>query len=805
MMEETKQSVVPRMRSYAGKSTFMIFLGLLFILPFFFIPSSNVIFGMSKALLVIIGTAIATVSFVVSIIRGGKLTVPKNLFFLSVLLIPVVFLISAIANGSSAISFLGYAIEPGTVIFVFFSALLLFLVSEVFDSKEQIFYGYLAFFASFAVVALFQLIRVLFGPDVLSFGIFTSSITNLVGNWNDLGIFFGISAILSLVSLEMLQMNKVFKALVYVAFIVSLFFLTLVNFVTIWAVLAVFSLIFFVYIISFSRFAPSQEFAGDMQVNGTEPQGVIYSRKVSVNSLVLLIVSVLFLISGSSIGAKISEVFQINNVEVRPAWSTTLAITKSALGDNALVGSGPNQFSKLWVMHKPDGINDTIFWNTDFSYGIGIIPTFFATTGILGILAWVFFFVMFVWVGLRAIFYSLSDLFSRFLITSSFMIALFLWIMAVLYVPSPVIFALTFFFTGLFAASLRREGLLKTKVLSLVDHPKLSFVAVLLLVALIIGNITLAYLATTKAIAATDFQSGVATVQSTQDLDKGEASIVKAIALGGYDTYYRGLSQVNLLRVNALLAKPGATPESIREPFQQTLGNAIENARQATVVDPNNYQNWLALAQVYASLVPAPFAIPGAYENAKSSYESAQKVSPRDPSIPLLLARLEVSHSDLPKAREFANQAIAMKPNFAEAHFLVAQIEATEGNVSQAIPSLETTLLLAPNNPGLFFQLGLLKYDQKDFNGSIDSFTKAITLVPDYANAKYFLGLAYQKVGRVPEAIIQFQDIQKANPDNLEIQNILSNLEAGKDPFANVPPPNNRPEKADKLPLDQTN
>lgn len=804
-MDETKQILVPKISAFAGKSTFVILTALLFILPFFFVPSSNVIFGMGKALLVIVATVVATISYVVSIIRGGRIVAPKNLFFLSVLLLPIAFLASAVASGSSAISFLGYAIEPGTVIFVYFSALLLFLVSEVFDSKEQIFYGYLAFFGSFAVVALFQLIRILFGADVLSFGIFTSSITNLIGNWNDMGIFFGVSTILSLVSLEMLHMNKLFKALVYVVFVLSLFFLTIVNFVTIWAVLAVFSMIFFVYVISFSRFAPSQEFAADMQVDGTEQQGKIYTRKVSVNSLVLLIVSVLFLISGASIGAKLSEVFQINNVEVRPAWNTTLAITKSALSDNALLGVGPNQFTKLWVMHKPAGINDTIFWNTDFSYGIGIIPTFFATTGAFGILAWIFFFVMFVWAGLRAIFYSLSDLFSRFLITSSFMISLFLWIMAVLYVPSPVIFALTFFFTGLFAASLRREGLLKTKTLSLVDHPKLSFVAVLLLVALIIGNITLGYLATTKAIAATDFQAGVSAVQVSQDLDKGEASIVKAIALGGYDTYYRGLSQVNLLRVNALLAKPGATPESIREPFQQTLGNAIENARQATVVDPNNYQNWLALAQVYASLVPAPFAIPGAYENAKSSYESAQKVSPQDPSIPLLIARLEVSHNDLAKAREYANQAVSMKQNFAEAHFLLAQIEATEGNVGKAIPSLETALLLAPNNPGLFFQLGLLKYDQKDFAGAIDSFAKAVTLVPDYANAKYFLGLAYEKVGRVPEAIVQFQDIQKANPDNQDIKNILTNLEAGKDPFANVPPPNNRPEKAPKLPLDQNN
>src|SRR3989338_8177488 len=66
---------------------------------------------------------------------------------------------------------------------------------------------------------------------------------------------------------------------------------------------------------------------------------------------------------------------------------------KNTLGGKKLiVGSGPNQFVGEWLMSKPSAVNQTIFWNTDFNYGVGLIPTFIVTTGLLGIIAWLIFF-----------------------------------------------------------------------------------------------------------------------------------------------------------------------------------------------------------------------------------------------------------------------------------------------------------------------------------------------------------------------------------------------------------------------------
>jgi tetratricopeptide (TPR) repeat protein len=412
---------------------------------------------------------------------------------------------------------------------------------------------------------------------------------------------------------------------------------------------------------------------------------------------------------------------------------------------------------------------------------------------------------MFIWLGVKTIFYSLSDLFSRYVVTTTFLISLFLWAMSIFYVPSVVIVALTFFFTGLFAASLEREGMLKTKTFSLSDHPKLSFVSVLLLMFILIGSVTLGYMVFQRSASLVYFQKSLNSYQKDQNVDTAGALMAKAVNLGGYDVYYRVMSQIDLARVNQLLAKPGITPESIRDPFQKEVGTAIANAKKSTEISPENYQNWISLAQVYAALVPQPFAIPGAYENALTTFNKAVEVAPMNPTTQLLLARLEVAHNDVKKAREYAAKAVELKSNYAEAHFLLAQIEATEGNVAKAISSLETTLLLSPENPGLFFQLGLLKYNQKDFEGAVQAFAQAVVKVPDYANARYFLGLSLYNIDRVQEALAQFEEVAKTNPDNQELMTIITNLKSGKAPLATIPPPGNKPETRDKLPLEQRN
>lgn len=800
MMEEHTPQITGQ--SLIEKIAYVVLGIVAFLIPFFFIPNNLFQPNVAKVLLFSLGTVATFVVFIIALIRNGRIAIPKNLFFLSIALLPLVFIVSAIANGGNATQYIGNNFDTGSAGIILLLAVMTYLVSELYQKKERTLYAYVAFFVSFAVVSVYELIRLFMAPGTLSFGgLFPTQVANMIGNWNDLGVFFGASTVLSLITLEMLALKRIFKVVMYIVFALSILLLAVVNFASVWVVLAIFSLVVFVYVVSFDKFSASAEFAEGNQISESSSR----KRKISYTAIVLFVVSLVFVIWGTTLNNKISGALNISNVEVRPSLSSTYVVIQGILQSKPLLGSGPNTFITDWYLFRPREVNSTIFWGTDFPYGFGLIPTFFVMTGVLGILSWLFFFGLLVWKGLRAIFQSVSDLSSRYLITSSFMLSLFFWIMAVIYVPSIANIFLAFFFTGLFSASLYRENMLSRREVSLVNYPKLSFVSVLVLIVLMIGSITLGYVFVQRTASFVYFQKSVLGFQKDNNVENARAYMNRAAAAGGYDIYYRGLSELSLVQLDAILARPGATADSIRGEFQQVLADSIENAKKATQVNPSNYQNWVGLARVYAALVPAPFSVPGAYENAKQAYEEALKTNPHSPILPLLLARLEVSHNDLKAARVYVNTAIAEKPNYAEAHLLLSQIEVTEGNLTRAIPSLETALLLSPNNPGLYFQLGLLKYNERDFNGAGVAFENAVKIVPDYANAKYFLGITASKVGNTAYAIQQFEDLAKSNPNNPEVTNVLANLKAGKDPFAGAKPPVNQPEKRKTLPLEQTN
>ena len=610
--------------------------------------------------------------------------------------------------------------------------------------------------------------------------------------------------------MELIALSRLFRIFAYISLAVSLFFLVLVDFSTLWFVLGLFSLIFLVYLISFKR----DETHFEPRVNDEEValESIQKSRRVPTPSLVVLLVSVVFILAGNNgddskptLGGQISAAFNISQIEARPSWQATFDVAKKTLVKDPLFGSGPNRFVNEWLLYKPSGVNSTPFWNTDFNYGIGLIPTFLTTTGILGMLAWVLFFLFFLSAGFKAILSTtVSDAFSQYLITSSFLTALFLWIFSVFYIPSATILAFTFLFTGLFMASLAQEKLISMKTISFIDDPRAGFVSVLVLILLLVGTVTGGYLVVQKYIASVYFQRGAIALNREGSVDRAEMLIGKAVGFSQSDVYYRALTEIGLIRMSNLFSQnaDSTSEEAIRSQFQTLLGGALLNARLAVGVNPSDYQNFLGLGRVYEAVVP--LKIDGAYENAKGAYEQALSLNPHAPSIYLTMARLETSKGDNAKARENISKALGEKNNYTEAIFLLSQIQVNEGKIKDAISSVEAASVISPNDSTVFFQLGLLQYNEKDWKNAAGAFERAVTLNLSYANAKYFLGLSYEKLGRDEEAIKQFQDLKASNPDNAEVDLILKNLQVGRAPFVNAAPPlDDQPQKRSTLPVSE--
>ena len=181
-------------------------------------------------------------------------------------------------------------------------------------------------------------------------------------------------------------------------------FLVLINYLAVWLMLAFCSLALIVFLIRRSGWV----------------------EMISLPALILTI-SIVFVIfsaqtSWLSKGVNyVQQSLRVNIFEVRPNWSSTWAVTRMAIKADPLTGVGPTLFWRAWDLYKPKGVNDSPYWNTDFNYGIGFIPSMVTTGGLLGLLGWLAFLLATIFVVAKSalVFWQKPDEKNSLLIFSS--------------------------------------------------------------------------------------------------------------------------------------------------------------------------------------------------------------------------------------------------------------------------------------------------------------------------------------------------------------------------------------------------
>lgn len=746
-----------------------VFSGLLFLLPLFFIPITGVSVQFSKFLLVVLAVLVVGGIWVLQRLKDGTFELPVNMLSLASVGVFGVMVISALTSGGVYNSFIGQGFETDTVAFFGFAFLLLFLIPGVFSTKRQMLNAYGVFLGCLVFLGLIHLVRLAF-PTLLSFGVLMYTTDTLIGKWNDLAIFFGLGALLSLITLESLPLNRVMKGIIYAVLVVSVFFLAVINFSLIWFVLGGLSLVLFVYGIVMGR-------------TGHKSTGKI---SLPIAPCIVLIISVIFIFAGGRIGNTLANQLNVSQAEVRPTWQGTIDIAKEVIVQKSVVrplfGVGPNQFEQAWLLNKPGSVNNTVFWNTNFNYGVGIIPSALVTTGLLGFISWVIFLGMLIYMGFRSILSKIADATSQYLIVSSFIGAIYLWLFTIVYVPSLAVLILAFIFTGLFISGLTMAGILHPVKIEYFKNPKIGFVSVFILIVLLIAGIGIGYLFITKLVAASYYQKAIIEINKGEFV-KSENFLRQAIDYSPNDVYYRGLSQAYLVHLNSIIASANATTpsEGLQSQFSALSNGALQAGQAAVNYDTRNYRNYSALGDVWTSLVP--YGVANSYENAVAAYNKVLELNPQSPTVYLQLARVESAHNDVPKAKNYIEQAVKMKYNYTDAYYLLAQIQIAQDDVKSAINSVTAAALSDGNNPGLFYQLGLLYYSEKDYKNASAAFAEAVRISPNYSNALYYLGLSLYELDRTTDAIAAFEKVQTLNPESEDVTTIIKNLKAGKSPF----------------------
>ncbi len=395
-----------------------------------------------------------------------------------------------------------------------------------------------------------------------------------------------------------------------------------------------------------------------------------------------------------------------------------ISLDSGRIAQGFLVGSGFGTYASDFSRWKQASFNQNPdLWNLTFFRSSSFALELLATTGVLGICAFIFLLIR----VLKEIRVSPQN---KMLIS---VIILFLTSLLL-----PLSFAsqtLFFIILGLFAANQGlinkaqnrffdielqlvtfRKGLIAmetphTKNEKSLILPSVTGVVILILVG-IIGYFGIPYV-----IADLTFQrSLVAAAQNNGSLTYQEQA--KAISTFQYrDSFYRVFSQTNLALANNLAAQTpkGSSPSAeIQQNITTLIQQSINSARTATTIAPQSYVNWQNLSSVYRGLI-------GFGQNAE---------------------------------------------NF-------------------AIATAQQSISLDPNNPQQYISLGGIYYQLGVWDQAQNQFQIAITLKPDFANSHYNLGHALEQKGDKENALVQYQIVKNlVSQDKTSLQQIEKEIEA---------------------------
>lgn len=647
------------------------------LLPLFFLPFTKIPIEASKGLLLVVGLAVAIITWAAARFSDGKINIPKSGLLLSGLGLVLVFFLSALFSSASSVSFFGTVFDLGT--FWFICALFLVMLFTAMTVKDVKYARIilLGLLLSLGVSLIFQIAR-FFHPEFLSFGMLTGKTENLIGSWNTFGILAGFFGIISLFMMEFFTTSKAFKWILGVMLVLSVILSAAVNFNLIWELVGVFSLLIFVYKISISSGVKREEGSG---------------AYFPAFSFAMVMISLLFFMSGQFIGEFLPDRLGLANVEIRPSMSATLSVAKSSIAQDPVFGIGPNRFAESWASAKPMVINSTQFWNTNFSFGAGTLPTFMINTGVLGILTFILFFILFVLSGVRVLFSGIKKG-TNSEATLFFLGALYLFVASWFYSVGSVVLILAFALTGIFVG-LSWKGKNEFEI-SFLNDPRKSFFFILGLIVLMVFSAGLTFKYIERFASISYFNKAL----SAQTVEDAENSIAKAIRLNPNDLYFRTATEIYAIKVNQLASKGDQLTEDDKVAIQSAFSFAESSASMAIQYNNSNYLNYQTLGTTYN--MAASLGVEGAYDKAVLAFIKASELNPSNPGLKLIVARTYLAMGGkIEEAKQYADQALSLKPDYIDALIVLSQIERALGNREASISYAEGALSLLPGSQEL--------------------------------------------------------------------------------------------------------
>ena len=477
-------------------------------------------------------------------------------------------------------------------------------------------------------------------------------------------------------------------------------------------------------------------------------------------------------------------------IEVAPSFGLSGDVVTGVLKKSPAFGYGPENFSLAFDKFGASSLANTTLSSVKFFDSTSQIMNFAVSGGIVLLVALAFL----LWVLASAIMkrFDRAEYHEHAGVLSSLValvIGMFLY-------P----FNLTIMFTFYLVAALTTLALWgnESRVWNVEEKASTSLISSLGFIGGLILVLVGSYFGATIYISDLKYAQAL----SSGNNDEAVQLLVESINWNGNDDrYYRAASQVALnLLVEELNKKPASEDRTAK--VQNYIASAINLARRATEVGPQEAKNWSNLGVVYQSLLGF---VDGVEKLAEDAYLRAADFRPGDASYFSQVGSTYLASADLSrrlaagggangarfqaavgpaldKAEENFKKATDISSNFGLAIYNLGVVYDRQGKINEAISQLEKIMPFNSNQPGLAFELGLLYYRVGQKDKAFNELQRAVLLSPDFANARWYLALIYEERQNLPLAIEQLEKILsvEVNKENIEVADKLKQLKNGQ-------------------------
>jgi tetratricopeptide (TPR) repeat protein len=288
------------------------------------------------------------------------------------------------------------------------------------------------------------------------------------------------------------------------------------------------------------------------------------------------------------------------------------------------------------------------------------------------------------------------------------------------------------------------------------------------------------------------------------DVEGARDFLLRASSLNPYrDVYLRELSGIFLVQASIAAGEQVRLPQDQRDPsaVQVPVTAAVRAATAARDLAPRQAPNWINLAATYRGV--AQFAS-NSEPFVTVALERAVELEPQSPFLHTELgksynqqaqAMLAAVESDATRLSEESQKTLsdlrqkaiaefrraqALKQDYLDSFYQEALLAERERNYEQALSIMGNLSQDYPQQLDVTFEYGRMLYNAGRVDDSAVQFQKVISFVPTSANAHYGLGFAYWRRGEFAKAQAEFEAVLKVDPNNVNVQNHLADVRAGR-------------------------